>query len=256
MKHNILLLGILIALSINYSNQMNASSTQNDIVLFLQPYPKLETPEVSQENLSDKLGQPGYLHAKMLAHRFVDIAIEGVSALYQGYITVSSRKGEILFPRKQQSNTINLLITPEIIPSFMVGPTTTHHWELNPKISQDKDTQAMYSITFDHNDDTDSYFYNVQSIPLPADNIIDFTTIVLLAPANMIYIPEGISMAKYSANMILPTIYVKPGIQFIKHSLYALKIKQYFESISKQYNKYNGTDDSPLYTVAMVLNND
>lgn len=256
MKRNIPLLGILIALSIYDSCKLHASSIQNDIVLFLQPYPELETTEVPQDNLSEKLGQPGYLHAKMLAHQFTGVATEGVFALYQGYVTVSSKKGEILFPRKQQSNTINLLITPEIIPSFMVGPTTAHHWELNPKISQDKDTQAMYSITFDHDDDTDSYFYNVESVPLPADNIIDFTTIVLLAPANMVYIPEGISMAKYSANMIIPTIYVKPGMQFIKHSLYALKIKQYFESIGKQYNKYNGTDDSPLYTVAMVLGND
>lgn len=255
MKKNILLLGACIALSLHTTNQLIASS-QNDIALFLQPYPELETPQQPENNISEGLAQPGYLHAKMLAHRFTEIATEGVFALYQGYITVSNRKGEILFPRKQQSNTINLLITPEIIPNFMVAPATTHHWELNPKISTDKDTQAMYSITLTHDEDTDAYFYNVQSVPLPTDNIIDFTTIVLLAPANMIYIPEGISMAKYSPNLIMPPVYVKPGIQFINHALYTLKIKQYFESINKQYNKYNGTDQSPLYTVAMVLGNE
>ena len=255
MKIKIQVLGILIALSLYHSCLLIASS-QNDITLFLQPYPELETPSITQENLSEGLSQPGYLHAKMLAHRFTEIATEGVFALYQGYITISSRKGEILFPRKQQSNSINLLITPEIIPNFMVAPSTAHHWELNPKLSTDTNTQAMYAITLTHDDDTDAYFYNVQSMPLPTDNIIDFTTIVLLAPANMIYVPEGISMTQYSANLILPTIYVKPGIQFINHSLYALKIKNYFESISKQYNKYNGTNDSPLYTVAMVLGNE
>lgn len=254
MKHSMRILGIYIILSIYQTNLLNAS--QNDIALFLQPYPELQASQAPQDTTSESLNQPGYLHAKMLTHRFADIAVEGVFALYQGYITVSSRKGEILFPRKQQSNTINLLITPEIIPAFMIAPTTTHHWELNPKIPTDKNTQAMYSLSLTHDDETDAYFYNVQSVPLPDDNIIDFTTIVLLAPANMIYVPEGISMSQYSANMILPTIYVKPGIQFINHSLYALKIKNYFESISKQYNKYNGNDQSPLYTVAMVLGNE
>ena len=250
------ILGILIALSLYHTCQLVASS-QNDILLFLQPYPELDTKAQTQENLSDGLAQPGYLHAKMLAHRFADIATEGIFALYQGYLTISSRKGEILFPRKQQSNTINLLITPEIIPSFIVAPATTHHWQLNPNASQEtKNSQAMYSITQTHDEDTDSYFYNVQSIPLPEDNIIDFTTIVLLAPANMVYVPEGISMSQYSANLILPPVYIKPGIQFMNHSLYALKIKQYFESISKQYNKYNGNDQSPLYTIAMVLGNE
>lgn len=255
MKFKIQLLGILIALSI-YDSCLLIASSQNDIALFLQPYPELETPAPQEENISDGLTQPGYLHAKMLAHRFSNIATEGVFALYQGYVTVSSRKGEILLPRKQPGNTINLLITPEIIPAFMTPTSTIHHWELNPKISADTNSQAMYSITLTHDDDTDAYFYNVQSIPLPTDNIIDFTTIVLLAPANMIYIPEGISMTKYSANLILPPVYVKPGIQFINHSLYALKIKNYFESISKQYNKYSGTNDSPLYTVAMILGNE
>ena len=254
MKHRIKILGILIAFSLYHSCQLTAS--QNDIALFLQPYPELETSKATKETLSDSLAQPRYLHTKILTHQFTQIATEGVFALYQGFITVSSRKGGILLPRKQPGNTINLLITPEVIPSFMVGASTLHHWELNPKLSTDPSTQAMYSMTLTHDDDTDAYFYNVQSIPLPADNIIDFTTVVLLAPANMIYIPEGISMTKYSANLILPTVYVKRGIQFINHSLYTLKIKQYFESISKQYNKYNGTDQSPLYTVAMVLDNE
>lgn len=254
MKHRIKILGILIAFSLYHSCQLTAS--HNDITLFLQPYPELETPEIPQENLSDGLAQPGYLHAKMLAHRFSEIATAGIFALYQGDITISSRKGEILFPRRQGSNTINLLITPEIIPSFMVGASTVHHWELNPKISTNPDTQAMYSITLAHDEDTDAYVYDVQSIPLPADNTIDLTTFVLLAPANMIYVPEGLSITQYSANLILPPVYVKPGIQFMDHALYTLKIKQYFERINKFYNKYDGTDQSPLYTIAMVLGNE
>jgi len=256
MKIKLPIVKICIALSIyTIGNQLIASS-HNDIALFLQPYPEVQTPQQSESTVSEGLSQPGYVQAKMASHRFADIATEGVFALYQGYVTVSSRKGEIIFPRKQPDSTINVLITPEVIPAFIVAPATTHHWELNPKVSTDKNTQAMYSITLTHDEETDAYFYNVKSIPLPADNIIDFTTVVLLAPANMIYVPEGISMAQYSPNIIVPPIYVKPGIQFIDHALYTLKIKQYFETISKQFNKYSGTDQNPLYTVAMVLGNE
>jgi hypothetical protein len=254
MKNGVQKLGMFIAILIIYGSCTKAF-TENMITLFLQPYPSLEEPKPMDEKYSDALQQPGYIHAKMLEHRFTKHGSEGIFGVYQGYITLSNRKGEILFPRKQQSSTINLLITPEIIPAFMVAPATIHHWELNPNISKDPEMQAMYSITLDHDPSTEAYFYDVKSIPLPADNVIDFTTVILLAPANMIYVPEGITMANYSANLILPPLYVKPGIQFTNNALYTLKIKQYFERINKTYKQYNASNQSTIFTIAMVLDN-
>lgn len=149
----------------------------------------------------------------------------GIFVTYGGYLNVSDAMGDISFPFKQTKPTINILITPRIEPVMMAG-NTVHHWIF------DQNTPAtMFKFTMQKDVPTNITYWDAQPALLPKDNKIGLDTIIILAKPHHIYIPSGITPTKETANLVLPDIYVKKGLNNISQALYALNLKHLFGTV-------------------------
>ena len=236
------------------------------ITLFIKQAEKAISQEIEYrpiENVSEKLIQPSFVFGKPknLPLAMGD-GIDGINATYLGYITTSNKNGQITFPRKQQSDQIYILITPKILPNFIVGPTLIHHWEIDPS-----QPVEMYEVNRKKDKKLNTYYFDVinlkeaikdSSTPkkdaqnylniLTSKDAIPLNTITLLTnPANII-VPVGITLNHYSTNFILPTLTANNEIDTTENSLYTLSIKQYFEQINIE-----SKNDSPK--IATIIGN-
>lgn len=216
-----------------FLNSIQIYTTENMITMFIRQYPifeKIKIENTGNTAVSKPLEQPDFVHAPIKnVQKKPGDAIEGVSVSYLGYVTFSDHNGQVSFPRKQQTDTIQLLVTPRILPVYMLAPTTIHHWQLHPNMPA-----AMYSITQHYDNVTGIYYFKTKKINLPENQRIELNTIIIYAHPEEIYVPEGASLTKYTTNLTLPDIYAK-HIQLADNALYVLSIKEYFEQINKEY---------------------
>ena len=204
----------------------------NSIILFVDQYPMIKIPKnkETKESLSKKLKQPDYVYKKLLKKNRLSSGAQGAMGMYLGYAGLSDKNGQITFPRKHQKPVVNVLVTKGIQPVYIIAPATIHNWML------DKDTPAqMYEFKFDKDQETELYYIEAKKIPLPQDYMIPLETIIIIANPKNVYIPEGATLTHYSANLILPTIYIKKEFNFAHNVLYTNSIKQYFDSIHAEY---------------------
>jgi len=227
----------------------NIHCIDNVITFFINHPPIEKTKEIdsySTESISRKLMQPGYLFGTPKKESLNEPrGFDGINAMYIGYITSSNKNGQLSFPRKQQSDEIHLLITPQIIPQFMIAPSLIYAWNIDTS-----QPMAMYQINRKKHKKLDTYYFDIKNINdiindtttdhetvmkykniLDGTNAIPFNTITLIANPENIHVPEGISLNHYSPNFILPTLTAK-NVKTTEHSLYTLTIKQYFEQIN------------------------
>src|SRR3990167_8409859 len=134
---------------------------------------------------------------------------KSVYALYHGYIALSDELGQITFPR--QTNRI-------------------YHWNVA------LDTAAkFYSI--ERKDDQTKVYWKVEFAKAPADRNISLDTIIILAKAKNIIIPEGEFKTTDSAQLVLPDIYIKKKYNDVSNALFALQINKFFGPVTHSSEK-------------------
>lgn len=153
----------------------------------------------------------------------------GLFSTYAGYLAISDINGQIIFPRKTIKPSLNLLITDKVSPVFMLGNTIAY-WQI------DKDAQAkMYTIERKFDNQTQSYFWDVNEQESPKNNIIPLHTIIIFANPENIYVPTGITLTDDNPQLFLPNIYVKKEFAKVNNALFVLNIKPFFETLKKLY---------------------
>ena len=229
---------ILFCIMTFIGNKINAND--NIISIFVKQYPLMEayesTTQGASESISEALRQPSFIFSPpKKTVRKAGSGVESIQSSYLGFLATSSQSGQILFPRKQQSNTINILITKQISPVFMIAPATIHHWELKEGFDCE-----MYEMKQSQDEKSGLYYVETQKVDLPKNKHIQLNTIIIFADPKEIYVPIGATIVDYTSNLILPDIYAK-NVNVLENALYTLSIKQYFKQINKEYK--NDTQD-------------
>ncbi|MGE0206572.1 MAG: hypothetical protein AB7R69_01870 [Candidatus Babeliales bacterium] len=197
-------------------------TTYSTINFFIRPYPEDEK-EFDHKKHLNNLITPGKTLAKTFKNNYLkNTSNLGLFGSYAGYLALSDMDGLMTFPRKQQKDAFKLLITPRIIPIFMIG-NTIHHWQLDP-LSQ----AQMYSIERIQDPATKDWLWQTKQIALPTNNIITLDTIVLFAKPQNIYVPEGITITNNNPQLVLPDIYAKKGLNVAAQALWVLTVRQFF----------------------------
>lgn len=191
------------------------------ITFYLKPYPIIPGNDYCHE-VTKNLKQVGKISQQCIFGIMDKRLPVGIFATYGGYLNVSDSIGELSFPYKQTKPMVNLLITAKIIPIMMAG-NTVHHWEI------DENTPAtMFRFEIKKDALTNLSYWQVQPALLPTNNSIPLETIIILAKPHHIYVPIGITPTQETANLVLPDIFVKKGLNNVAQSLYALNLKHLF----------------------------
>lgn len=217
-------------------------TTNNIITFFIKKYPTVqppgvESPELLQQDeqnnqISKAVTQPDFLNPKKDPALKNTPGASGIYAFYKGYSQTSSFLGQITFPRKQQSETVYLIVTETISPEFIVGPSTVGYW----KIDSTSPT-AVYEMAIDYDDDANTYYVNTTKIDAPENNQISLQSIVIIGNPDNVYVPEGATIAEFTANLTLPTIYIKDTFDQSKNASYALSLKNYFAGLNETFQQ-------------------
>ncbi len=200
------------------------------ITMFMEPYPLLPHSKEAQ-TLVDSLKKPGKIAKMRIRALNQNPLIKGIFSTYGGYVVMSDNDGQTSFPRKHVLPILYLLITNRMTPVMMAGKTI-HHWEIEPDANA-----KMYKVERLHDDMEKFYYWDVQEVPLPADNRIPLESITILAKPDHIYVPEGTSLTQEVTNLVLPTIFVKKGIKINSNALYMLNVRQFFGQIRPIHEK-------------------
>lgn len=209
----------------------HSANAENVLTFFLNPYPQLLKKDQCDEALAT-IAQPGRL-AEYCVYGILDKkSIAGIFATYAGYLAISDDIGQITFPLLHRKPTVRVLITNRLTPIMMLG-NTLHHWEL------DKDVPAtMYAFDKEFDEMTQLYYWNAHAVELPKNGHITVDTVVILAKPHYIYVAEGLTpIEQPSPHYILPTMYVKKGINLAAHALYMLNLSNFYAPIKDLYKQ-------------------
>ncbi len=192
------------------------------ITFNFKPYPTFPSAQYCHKVMQDLGHMSNSCRLGVLDQQLV----AGIEVTYSGYLTVSDDLGEISFPHKPSKPVLTLLVTNRIAPVMMAG-NTVHHWTI------EKDSPAaFYQLSMEKDPLMQgTSYWNVKSLPLPADNAIPLQTIIILEDPQYIQMPLGATLAQESANFVLPDIYVKRGIDNHTQALYAIDIKHLFDGV-------------------------
>jgi len=191
------------------------------ITFFFKPVPDIK-------KVTEKIKKPGKL-AKHAAHAVVQHApVAGILVTYAGYVTASNYNGEVVFPRKHQKTVITIVITPEMTP-IALFENTLLHWQLIPGLPV-----QMYSCELKQNSKTGGYYWDTQEVAVPEDNKIPLSALVITADPKNIVINTGQSITNETANLVLPDIFVRKGINIMKNSSYMLTVRHFFKPIDTE----------------------
>ncbi len=211
-------------------------AAEHRITFFVQTYPEIND-EVAQEKVVRSATNPQHRINRILQNNPASKPFSGLFSTYAGYSTISTPfDGQISFPRKQQNPSFFLVVTPRIEPVIMLG-ATVHHWQLVNNVPV-----AFYGVDRKQDPDTKSYFWSVRKAEVPENGIVPLTSIVLFAKPKNIYVPLGITPTTDDPQLVLPTVYVRKGIDLVGSALSLLNVKQFYRSIHTVYKK--GTEQS------------
>lgn len=230
MKHKITVTLIALWLSI-------AVHADPVLTFFFRDYPS----ESLASSMIEKLRKPHAIAKRTLEGITQHNNIAGIFSCYFGFLNVSNQNGQTSFPRKQSNPAIKLLITDKISP-VMMFQSTVSHWELVPGT-----TAELYDCVQKEDEATKVTFWDIQQAELPQNKIISPTdTLIIFAKPKNIYIPTGVTLSSMGANLILPDMYIKKGIQNIRNALYVLNFSFLFRPIDLLYKK------APTYYESLV----
>ena len=216
MKKNYYLRGLPLLLLVFL--KIEASPT---ITFFFEPFQDIE-------KISKKIKKPGKLAKYTVRGIISPNSIAGILVTYGGYITSSSYNGEVTFPRKHQKPIITIAVTPEMAPVALFENTILH-WNFISGVPA-----KMYSCEQKFDSKTELHYWDTQEISLPADNRIPLTTIVIIANPKNIIMNIGKTPTKETANLVLPDISVRKGINIIENSSYMLTVRHLFKPVETE----------------------
>ncbi len=235
---------IFLTIIAGYIFQLKIEAVDAVITFFIKEkiQEKTKLKRQNSKYTSDSLVQPSFIHGISMDRSWLDQpGVDGIQTSYLGYSATSDKNGQITFPRQQQTDTIHILVTPEIEPEFMINETLISHW-----ITKHNPAAAFYEINRKKNKELNTYYFDVKKLKTPRD--IPMNTVTIFAHPDHIHIPIGISLNTYSTNFILPELQAHK-IDIIKNSLYTLSIKQYFEQINIEHKN----DVTSIATMVMNL---
>lgn len=196
---------------------------------FFEPYPG---DEVHAATLSQKLQKPGKVAKCMLNGYGCYSQVAGIFSSYAGYLKESDVYGWTSFPKKQDNPRLYLVITPVVTPVFMFA-NTIHHWQI-----EKPNPVATYLVERKQDETTKLFYWEVAHVENPEDNAIPIESLLIIADPDDIVVPEGITMADDSQNLLLPRMYVKKGIKPTQHAFYMLNLTHLFGPIKTRYKKF------------------
>ena len=199
------------------------------IAFFFRPQPLTDAEKISQ-----KLKKPGKLAkytAKGMVQMVQSVSVEGILATYGGYVTASNYNGEISFPRKHQKDGVDILVTSEITP-VPLFENTILNWNRVLGVPA-----KVYSCEQKYDDKRSEYYWETQEVALTEGLEIPLATIIIIAKPKNIEMNIGRKTTNGTANLVLPDVYVKKGINIIENSSYMLTIRHLFRPVETEENR-------------------
>lgn len=180
-------------------------------------------------------------------NRYMTPSVVGITALYAGYRDSSTSDGLISFPLCHTSPKVYIAITPQIRLVPVMGNTYSHREYVTEYIDNQENPVQIY--LFERKQDAKKLFYwDVQSVPVPADKIVNPITIVILASPDNIYVKKEASLATDNVQLTLPDIYLLSPID-PRINLQFMDIAYLFETITIEQKKVADTA-----TQQMIMN--
>lgn len=208
-------LTVVVALAVT----LCAYASRPTLSFFIREYPQqLVGPQVDDISALS-------LDKKSVMKQFYRPLQMGVYVTYNGYLAHSDKDGFVSFIRKTLQPSFYFLITARVEPIFLLG-NTIGSWKIA------KQNQARLFLTRLQKDEgTGLRYWKTQQVNVPESRIVPLHTIIVLAKPNDVYVPLGVHLGRYEANLILPPVYVKMGPDYESQSLFAFGIKHFFASI-------------------------
>jgi len=191
------------------------------IMLFIEPYLRdLDT--VFEGDLQVNLDNLAHKQLKTMLTPYLT-----VFASYEGRSAKSNDLGQIIFPRRHQSNDLTLIITKKIAPVLLPQNTVQDFVITDP-------TQARaYTFTQKHNDEEDVWFWDVQEKTLKQNEKISPAALILFANPDNIIVPLKKTITISSPHLLLPTIYATKNFNIVSNALAYLKVNKYFSPVKR-----------------------
>ncbi len=191
------------------------------ITFLFKPVPDIK-------KITQKIKRPGRLAKHTVRGIAQPAPVAGILVTYAGFVTASNYNGEVVLPRKHQKAAVTILVTPEMTP-IALFENTILHWQLIPG-----EPAQMYSCDLKQNGKTGGYYWNTQEVALPEDNKIPLSAIVITANPKNVVINPGETVTNETANLILPDILVRKGINIVKNSSYMLTVRHLFKPVETE----------------------
>lgn len=219
MKH---LIGLLLFLGISIS-------AGPVITFYFNEYPA--TKERAEE-LSRTLKKPNGIAKRSLEGLTLHQPIAGIFSTYFGFLQVSNANGQTTFPRKRSNPDLKIVVTNRITPVMMFANTISH-WEI-----EEQNPVQVYSVTLKKDPETQLSYWNVKKTEAPQNNQISpLDSIIIITKPSNFYMPEGITLAKEDANLILPDMYIQKSIHTNRNALYMLNLASFFRPVDMLYKQ-------------------
>ncbi len=212
---------------------LSARLPVSSIITFFLVEAPFTSPEEDVTKFNQKIAIPGKM-ANKIANALTSQPNKGIFATYGGYLVVSNFNGQITFPRMQQKTDFFLIVTEKIQPILMIG-NTIHHWEFT------KMPTTIYSIERKQNSETKLFYWDVQEVSKPENNIIPLNSIIIFAKPKNIIVPTGITISNDNPQLILPPVYVVKNNNNTLPALETLQVRQFFGTIHLENKKENAT---------------
>ncbi len=198
------------------------------LTFFFRDYPAIEYARY----MMGKMKKPHAIAKRSLEGLGNHNRIAGIFSSYYGYINASDTNGQTMYPRKQSKGDVTVIVTNKITP-IMMFQTTVSHWQIVPGTPA-----AFYMCTLKEDEETKLQLWQVSKIPTPENNQIPATeSLVIIAKPHNIHIPLGATLTTQDANLMLPTMYVKKGINSTRNALYMLNLNFLFRPIDLLYKR-------------------
>ncbi len=227
---------LLVCLGILMSSNKIYSDTR--LIAYLQHAPadilQEAEDEAEEQKLLDKLDTidqkpPSYLSKRQAKARLRELMLphrSGILALYSGYSDYSNADGLLSFPLRHADKKIFVAITENIKLVKAAGHTISHI-----EFIKNNNTPAELYELDKKVDEAEQPYWSIKKAPLPTDNIIPATSLIILTKPKNIIVPQGDVMSVKTNHMILPAIYLVGNNNYVQTVSRLLNIQSYFEPI-------------------------
>ena len=202
------------------------------IILTMAPYPVVhESPEAKRA--SEKLKKAGRIHKLGIKALGRNPVTKGIFSTYAGWLGMSNHDGQTTFLYKHTNPLVYLVITNKITPIMMAG-NTIHHWTI-----EQNNEAKMYKMERLQQEQEGLFYWLTEEVSLPENGVLPNESITILTKPKDVYVPEGVTLAENSPNLVLPTIYIKKGIKTNSNALYILNLRQFFGKLHPAHKATN-----------------